>query len=71
MSIEISPKTEAWLTGEARKLGVAVEQFLGRLMDESLAAERSCKDVSALELPVLHLGAMGPLHRRDIYDDAT
>jgi hypothetical protein len=25
---------------------------------------------AAPELPVLHLGAMKPLHRRDIYDDA-
>jgi hypothetical protein len=71
MSIEISPKTEAWLAGEARKLGVSVEQFLGRLMDESLAAERISNEVSMLELPVLHLGAMGELHRREIYDDAT
>jgi len=25
---------------------------------------------AAPELPVLHLGAMKPLHRRDIYDNA-
>jgi hypothetical protein len=25
---------------------------------------------SAPEVPILHLGEMGPLHRRDIYDDA-
>jgi hypothetical protein len=70
MSIEISHETEARLTGEARRQGIAVDALLERLMNECGVAAHIAGTGSAPELPILHLGQMGPLHRRDIYDDA-
>jgi hypothetical protein len=81
MSIQISSKTEARLTEEARRQGISVDMLLERLMKERatvLATQTEAVEHArelvpggkiAVELPVLHLGAMGPLHRRDIYDD--
>jgi hypothetical protein len=70
MSIEISHETEARLTDEARKQGVSVEALLERLMSErGAAAHIVVGNGSIPKVPILHLGAMGPLHRRDIYDD--
>jgi hypothetical protein len=67
MSIEISRETEARLTDEARRQGVSVESFLQHLMSEHAA--RVCISGVVSDLPVWHLGTVGPLHRRDIYDD--
>jgi hypothetical protein len=63
MSIEISHETEARLIDEARTRGISVDVLLERLMNERGAT------APAAELPILHLGAMGALHRRDIYND--
>lgn len=82
MNIEISSETEARLTDEARRQGISVNALLERLMKErgavfatqAEAIEQARKLVPGEkmppELPVLHLGAMGALHRRDIYLDA-
>jgi hypothetical protein len=67
MSIEISRETETCLNDEARRHGISVDVLLERLMNERRATDYGA--VSTPRLPVLHLGAMGPLHRRDIYDD--
>ena len=81
MSIEISHETEARLIDEARRQGISVDALLERLMKERGAVFASQTD--AIErarelvsdgtvtpgLPVLHLGAMGTLHRRDVYPD--
>ncbi len=83
MSIEISRETEARLTDEARRQGISVDALLERLITEhrprgsdvfatqAEAIEHAQKLGGEItpELPVLHLGAMGALHRRDIYDD--
>jgi hypothetical protein len=71
MSIEISHEIEARLTEEARRQGVSVEALLERLMSErGVAAHVATGNGSTTaKVPILHLGAMGPLHRRDIYDD--
>lgn len=66
MSIEISRETEARLTDEARSQGISVDALLERLMNERGA---SAKARLTLELPVWHLGGVGSLHRRDIYND--
>jgi hypothetical protein len=66
MSIEVSPETEACLTDEARKHGISVDELLERLLSERRAGAR---DRAAPGLPVWHLGEVGPLHRRDVYDD--
>ena len=69
MSIEISHENEARLTDEARKQGVSVDALLERLMSECGAAAHLAGNGSTPRAPILRLGAMGPLHRRDIYDD--
>jgi hypothetical protein len=42
--------------------------LLERLMSDQTACA-AVQAYPAAELPVLHLGPMGPLHRRDIDDD--
>lgn len=70
MGIEISHETEGRLTDEAQRQGVSVEALLERLMSErGAAAHVIAANGSTLKVPILHLGSMGPLHRRDIYDD--
>ncbi len=69
MSIEISRETEVRLIDEARKQGISVEALLQQLMGERGAAH-VVSNGSTAKVPILHLGTMGPLHRRDIYDDA-
>jgi hypothetical protein len=69
MSIEISRETEARLTDEARRQGISVDALLERIMNERGVTAQAVGARSTPELPILHLGAMGALHRRDIYDD--
>ena len=69
MSIEISRETEIRLTGEARRQGVSVDVLLERLINELGATAPATGTGSIAELPTLHLGPMGALDRRDIYDD--
>jgi hypothetical protein len=70
MRIDVSHETEARLTNEARRQGVSVDALLERLMSERGApAHVVTGNGSTLEVPILHLGVIGPLHRRDIYDD--
>lgn len=68
MSIQISHETEVRLTNEAQKQGVSVDTLLARLMSERQVTTNPAP--SSRELPVWHLGGVGALHRRDIYDDA-
>ena len=68
MSIEVSQRTEVRLNAEAKRQGTSVDALLQRLLNEH-AAGASPDRRQAPELPILHLGPMGPLHRRDIYND--
>jgi hypothetical protein len=67
--IEISRETAAGINDEARRQGVTVDASLERLMSEREAAARIAGAGAVPKLPRLHLGVMGALHRRDIYDD--
>jgi|HubBroStandDraft_4_1064222.scaffolds.fasta_scaffold4649939_1 hypothetical protein len=67
MSSEISRETEIRLKAEALKQGISVEVLVERLISERGATAHAAG--AAPELPVWHLGDVGPLHRRDIYDD--
>jgi hypothetical protein len=70
MSIEISHETEARITDEARRQGVSVEALLERLISErGAAAHVAVGNGVTPKVPILHLGVIGPLHRRDICDD--
>ena len=59
---------ETRLADEARRQGISVDALLERLINEraALTPPAQCNP----ELPVWHLGGVGALHRRDIYDDA-
>jgi hypothetical protein len=67
MSIEISRETEARLTEEARRLGISVDALLERFITERAALAHPSQP--SPQLPIWHLGGIGALHRRDIYDD--
>ena len=67
MSIEISRETEVRLTEEARRLGISVDALLERFITERAAPNHASEPGPGL--PVWHLGRVGALHRRDIYDD--
>jgi hypothetical protein len=66
MSLQISNDVEARLIDEARKHGISVNELLERFISEHVEIVPVADSIP--ELPVMHLGAMGPLHRRDIYD---
>ena len=68
MGLDISPQIEARIRQEAQRQGISVDALLERLMSGQAAAT-TLRTYQAPELPILHLGPMGPLHRRDIYDD--
>jgi hypothetical protein len=68
MGLDISPQTEARIRKEAQRQGISVDALLERLMNDQTVGT-AVLAYQAPELPVLHLGPMGPLHRRDIYDD--
>lgn len=67
MSIQLAPETEVRLTKAARRQGISVDALLDRLLIEEAADTAPVSDPIAL--PTWNLGAMGSLHRRDIYDD--
>jgi len=67
MSIEISHETEARLAREAQRRGISVEVLLNRFIDEHAVLTHPVQP--RVRLPVWHLGSVGSLHRRDIYDD--
>ena len=68
MGLDVSPQTEAQIRQEAERQGISVDALLKRLMNDQ-AVGTAVRTYQAPELPVLHLGPMGPLHRRGIYDD--
>lgn len=68
MSLNVSEQTEAQITEEAQREGLSVDALLQRMINERRDSALA-KQTPSPELPVLHLGPMGPLHRRDIYDD--
>jgi hypothetical protein len=51
-------------------MSFSVDALLERLMSERDAAVRVVTaNSSTPRVPILYLGVIGPLHRRDIYDD--
>ena len=67
LTIEIPDKLDAALRAQARAKGVSEAGFVRQVLEEVLIPAPGA--ASTPELPILHLGAMGPLHRRDIYND--
>jgi hypothetical protein len=68
MTIEISTETEARLTREAQTRGVSVDALVEQILGDRGSVARATEP--AAKVPILHLGVIGSLRRRDIYDDA-
>jgi hypothetical protein len=68
MEVHFTPEQEAQLAQIATKAGTDPEHLVRdaalRLLEQGICARRP-----APELPLWHLGAVGTLHRRDIYND--
>lgn len=69
MEVKFSPEQEHQLGLVARKIGLTTEKLV-RNAALKLLEEKDRANTVAAEFPALRLGAMRPLHRRDIYDDA-
>jgi hypothetical protein len=69
MSLEISPKIEAALVAKAKEKGISIDALLERLLIDAGSLNLGSSNGPAPEFPVWHLGVIGSLHRRDIYDD--
>ena len=66
--VHFTPEQEAQLTQLAAKAGTDPEHLLKDAAMHLLENEARAAG-TAPELPVWHLGAAGPFHRRDLYDD--
>jgi hypothetical protein len=68
MEVNFTPDQEAQLAQLATKAGTDAEHLV-KDAALRLLEDETYFHVPPPELPVLHLGAMKSLHRRDIYDD--
>jgi len=68
MEVHFTPEQEAQLAQIATNAGTATEQLVKELVLCLLQGETPIRTTTP-ELPVWHLGGVGALHRRDIYDD--
>ena len=72
MQIEIAPETERLIREEIDRGHVhSVDELIKAGVEAMRERESQTPQPAGTipELPVLHLGPMGRLHRRDIYDD--
>ena len=71
VTLNLSPEKVAAFKAQAEARGLSVEQWMLEVADQSVQpASVAHLQKTNPDLPILHLGAMGALHRRDIYDDA-
>ena len=71
VTLDLKPDIEQELLAQARERGVSLDNYIQEIVsrqvrDTVTPGVRS----KILKLPARHLGNIGPLHRRDIYDDA-
>ena len=66
--MHFTPEQEAQLAQIATNAGTAAEQLVKDVVLRLLQGETRIRTTTP-ELPVWHLGGVGALHRRDIYDD--
>ena len=69
MNVNFTPEQEAQIAQIATKAGTDAEHLVRDTVLRLLEQE-SQLPAGAPELPVWDLGAIGSLHRRDLYDDA-
>ena len=72
VTIDLNPEIEQGLLIQARERGVSLDAFLQEIVSQQVRASvvPPVEKGKIPELPIRHLGAVGSLHRRDIYDDA-
>lgn len=72
VTLDLNPEIEQGLLAQAHERGVSLDAFLKEIVSRQaqVAASPATAVGKALKLPALHLGAVGSLHRSDIYDDA-
>jgi hypothetical protein len=75
MEVHFTREQEVQLARLATNAGTDAERLVKDAALRLLEADPGLRDVCAPplvkpELPLWHLGGVGPLHRRDIYDDA-
>ncbi len=68
MEVHFTPEQEAEIEWIAAEAGTEPEHLVKDVVLRLLEDRAQIRPASP-ELPILHLGAMGALHRRDIYDD--
>jgi hypothetical protein len=69
MNVNFTPEQEAQLAQIATKAGTDAEHLV-RDTVLRLLEQQTQLPAAAPELPVWDLGAIGSLHRRDLYDNA-
>ena len=69
MEVHFTPEQEEQLMRIATKAGTNAEQLVKHTVLRLIQAESTVHPL-APELAVWDLGAIGSLHRRDLYDDA-
>lgn len=73
MEVHFTPEQEARLAQIATNVGIDAERLVKkavlRLLEDEVGLRANVPQSNG-ELPLWHLGGVGPLHRRDIYDDA-
>ena len=67
LTIDLPENLDVALQTQARARGVSPAGFVQQVLEQVLAPVSGA--ASTPELPILHLGAMDALHRRDIYND--
>jgi len=67
MELQFTPDQEQQLAEIAKRSGTTATALVKEAALRLLEKEHS--PGVAMEVPVLHLGATGSLHRRDIYND--
>lgn len=69
LTIELPEKLDAALEAKARASGASASLVIQQILEQALTAEADAAASQGPELPLLRLGSMTSLHRRDIYDD--
>ena len=73
MEVHFTPEQEAQLAQIATSAGTDTEHLVKdaalRLLAENGSTSKALQTTRAHPLPVWHLGVIGSLHRRDIYND--
>lgn len=72
VTLDLEPEVEEGLRVQARARGLALDDYLQEIISKQAHLSHAVGTNNSMvpELPILHLGVMGALHRRDIYNDA-